>query len=76
MFQHQFRTLLLAVLAACVLALSGCGGGSSTKATPPVDPVDPPPPPPMMHSVDLSGVDAEAMAGTAAIDAGMSATIG
>ena len=42
MFQHQIRFLLLAVLAACVLALSGCGGSSSTTAP------EPDPEPPMM----------------------------
>ena len=43
MFQHQIRYSLLAVLAACVLALSACGGSSSKTATMP-DP-DPTPMP-------------------------------
>ena len=30
MFQHQIRLSLLAVLAGCMLALSGCGGSSTT----------------------------------------------
>ncbi len=71
MFRHQIRLSLLAVLAAGLLALSGCGGGSSTTA--PADSMDSMP---MEHTVDLSGLEAEATAGEAEIAAGMSAVIG
>ena len=54
MFRQQIRLSLFAVLAAFMLALTGCGGGGGGGEDPPMMP-EPPPPDPQMVCEDAGG---------------------